>query len=131
MKISQIATIVPLVIIAIGLIGWVLTLRNDVTGTVGQLDGIHEEISAIHELIGTDIDRVHSTIDELRQVQDQTIDGLYERLIGLEEQLALADIEMRTIMADHSGFNEVLQELGKAGLLPSGERREYGGYGYK
>ena len=131
MKLSQVATIVPLVIIAIGLIGWVLTLLNDVTGTVGQLDGIHEEISAIHELIGTDIDRVHSTIDELRQVQDQTIDGLYERLIGLEEQLALADNEMRTIMADHSGFNEVLQELGKAGLLPSGERREYGGYGYK
>ena len=64
MKLSQMATIVPLVIVAIGLIGWVLTLRNDVTGTVGQLDGIHEEISA-----------VQGTIDELT-----------ERLIGLEEK---------------------------------------------
>jgi hypothetical protein len=27
------------------------------------------------------------------------------------------------------GFNDILQELGKAGLLPSGERRSYGGYG--
>ena len=106
MKLSQIATVVPLVIVAIGLIGWVLTLRNDVTGTVGQLDGIHEEISAVQG----------------------TIDDLYERLIGLEEKLSLADNEMRTIMADHSGFNDVLQDLGKAGLLPSGERRQYGGY---
>jgi hypothetical protein len=106
MKLSQIATIVSLVIVAIGLIGWVLTLRNDVTGTVGQLDGIHEEISAVQG----------------------TIDDLNKRLIGLEEKLSLADNEMRTIMADHSGFNDVLQDLGKAGLLPSGERRQYGGY---
>jgi hypothetical protein len=106
MKLSQIATIVSLVIVAIGLIGWVLTLRNDVTGTVGQLDGIHEEIFAVQG----------------------TIDDLNKRLIGLEEKLSLADNEMRTIMADHSGFNDVLQDLGKAGLLPSGERRQYGGY---
>lgn len=117
MKLSQIATIVPLVIVAIGLVGWVLTLRNDVTATVGQLDGIHEEISVVYELIDTDIDQVHIIIDELN-----------ERLVGLEEQLAIADNEMRTIMADHSGFNDVLKELGKSGLLPSGERREYGGY---
>jgi len=36
---------------------------------------------------------------------------------------------MKTIMGDHMGFNDVLQELGKSGLLPSGERRAYGGYG--
>jgi len=36
---------------------------------------------------------------------------------------------MKTIMGDHMGFNDVLQELGKSGLLPSGERRSYGGYG--
>ena len=106
MKLSQIATVVPLVIVAIGLIGWVLTLRNDVTGTVGQLDGIHEEISAVQG----------------------TIDDLYERLIGLEEKLSLADNEMRTIMADHSGFSDVLKEHGQAGIIPSGERRQYGGY---
>ena len=128
MKLSQVATIVPLVIVAIGLIGWVLTLRNDVTGTVGQLDGIHEEISVVHERIDTDTNQLHTTIDELRQMHDQTIDELNGRIADLEEMLAIADNEMRTIMADHSGFNEVLKELGKSGLLPSGERREYGGY---
>ena len=131
MKLSQIATIVPLVIVAIGLIGWVLTLRNDVTGTVGQLDGIHEEISAIHERIDADIDKIYTAIDNDRVVLQETLDDIHSSIISLDEQLAIADNEMRTIMADHSGFNEVLQELGKAGLLPSGERREYGGYGYK
>ena len=128
MKLSQVATIVPLVIVAIGLIGWVLTLRNDVTVTVGQLDGIHDEISVVNERIDTDTGQLHITIDELRQMHDQTIDELNGRIADLEEMLAIADNEMRTIMADHMGFNEVLKELGKSGLLPSGERREYGGY---
>ena len=131
MKLSLIATIVPLVIVAIGLIGWVLTLRNDVTGTVGQLDGIHEEISAIHERIDADIDKIYTVIDNDRAVLQETLDEIHASIVSLDEQLAIADNEMRTIMADHSGFNEVLQELGKAGLLPSGERREYGGYSYK
>ena len=128
MKLSHISTIVPLVIVAIGLIGWVLTLRNDVTGTVGQLEGIHEEISAIHERIDADIDKIYTDIDNDRAVLQETLDEIRASIVNLDEQLAIVDNEMRTIMADHSGFNDVLQELGKAGLLPSGERRQYGGY---
>ena len=98
-NLSLIATIVPLIIVAIGLVGWVLSLRSDVTTAVKQ----------------------HAVLEEATE-------SLETRLNKLEEQLAIADNEMRTIMADHSGFNEVLKELGKSGLLPSGERREYGGY---
>jgi len=99
LNLSLIATIVPLIIVAIGLVGWVLSLRSDVTTAVKQQAVLEEET-----------------------------ESLETRLNKLEEQLAIADNEMRTIMADHMGFNEVLKELGKAGLLPSGERREYGGY---
>jgi len=99
LNLSLIATIVPLIIVAIGLIGWVLSLRSDVTTAVKQ-----------------------------QAVLEEATESLETRLNKLEEQLAIADNEMRTIMADHMGFNEVLKELGKAGLLPSGERREYGGY---
>jgi cell division protein FtsB len=100
MNLSLIATIVPLIIVGIGLIGWVLSLRSDVTTAVVQLEAIHEEAET-----------------------------LKERLNKLEKNLAIADDQMKTIMGDHMGFNTVLQELGKAGLLPSGERRTYGGYG--
>ena len=84
----------------IGLIGWVLSLRSDVTTAVVQLEAIHEEAET-----------------------------LKDRLNKLEKNLAIADDQMKTIMGDHMGFNDILQELGKAGLLPSGERRAYGGYG--
>ena len=95
-----IATVVPLLIVGIGLIGWVLSLRSDVTTTVGQLEAVQEEAK-----------------------------NLQERMNDLEKSLAIADDQMKTIMGDHMGFNDVLQELGKSGLLPSGERRSYGGYG--
>ena len=100
LNISLIATIVPLLIVGIGLIGWVLSLRSDVTTTVGQLEVVQEEAKT-----------------------------LQERMNDLEKSLAIADDQMKTIMGDHMGFNDVLQELGKSGLLPSGERRSYGGYG--
>ena len=99
LNLSLIATIVPLIIVAIGLVGWVLSLRSDVTTAVKQ-----------------------------QAVLEETTESLETRLNKLEDQLAIANNEMRTIMADHMGFNEVLKELGKSGLLPSGERREYGGY---
>ena len=95
-----IATVVPLLIVGIGLIGWVLSLRSDVTTTVGQLEAIQEEAET-----------------------------LQERMNSLEKSIAVADDQMKTIMGDHMGFNDVLQELGKSGILPSGERRAYGGYG--
>jgi uncharacterized membrane protein (DUF106 family) len=100
LNLSLIATIVPLIIVGIGLIGWVLSLRSDVTTTVEQLNAIQEEA-----------------------------ESLQERMNALDKSLAVAEDQMKTIMGDHMGFNDILQDLGKAGLLPSGERRSYGGYG--
>ena len=48
-KLSLIATIIPLVIVAIGLMGWIFTLRADVTDTVDQVDGI-DQIHQIHHI---------------------------------------------------------------------------------
>jgi len=128
-KLSLIATVIPLIIIAIGLIGWVLTLRNDVTGTGSQIDVLQEEVTGIHEQIDSEVERLHTIWDNRFRELTSKIDEQEETIVNLKEQIALADNEMRTIMADHSGFNDVLKELGQAGLLPSGERRTYGGYG--
>ena len=43
-NLSLIATLVPLIIVAIGLVGWVLSLRSDVTDTVGQLEAVQAEV---------------------------------------------------------------------------------------
>ena len=100
LNLSLIATIVPLIIVGIGLIGWVLSLRSDVTTAVKQ-----------------------------QAVLEEKTESLEIKFNELEKNLAIADDQMKTIMGDHAGFNDVLQELGKSGLLPSGERRSYGGYG--
>ena len=97
---NKLLTFLPIIILAIGLIGWTLTLRADVTSTTDKIEVLQEEMEDIHD-----------------------------RLEALEGIVSLIENEQRSIMADHSGFADVLDELGKAGLLPAGERREYGNYG--
>lgn len=84
LNISLIATIVPLIIVGIGLIGWVLSLRSDVTTTVGQLEAIQEEA-----------------------------ENLQERMNELEKSLAIADDQMRTIMGEHEVIGEMFKEMGQ------------------
>ena len=126
-----IGAILPLVLIAIGLIGFVLTLRNDVTEAVSQTKAVQEELVAIQEAF--DGDRAIRTNLHMESQQDLTdiSNDINERINALETNLAVANDQMKTIMGDHMGFADVLKELGEAGALPSGERREYGGYGGK
>jgi len=81
-------------------------LDTDVKDRIAELDA---EVSAI----GSVLDRAKE-LDEI--VND------------VKTRIAVISNEQRTINADHQGFAEVLKELGESGLLPSGERREYGGY---
>ena len=81
---SLIATLVPLIIVAIGLVGWVLSLRSDVTATVQQLDAV------------------------LTEVED-----VQSRLNELEKGLAIADDQMRTINSEHEIIGELFEELGE------------------
>ena len=119
----------PVLVLFIGLIGWVLTLRNDVTGTVQQIDGVHDELAGIHVRIDNDISGVNVRVDSDMNDAHKVIGALHERIIELEKSLAVASDQMQTIMGDHAGFADVLRELGESGALPSGERRAYGGYG--
>ena len=118
-----------MLILAIGLIGWVLTLRNDVTGTVQQVDGFHEELAGVNQRIDDHMTVVHERHNNLLEAVVTVERELNDRIANLEKSLAVANDQMQTIMGDHMGFADVLRELGEAGALPSGERRAYGGYG--
>ena len=126
-----IGAILPLVLIAIALVGFVLTLRNDVTAAVRQTEAVQGELAALQ---GTMIsDRAIRTDLHTESQQDMTdiANDLAARLNSVETSLAVANDQMKTIMGDHMGFADVLRELGEVGALPPGERREYGGYGVK
>ena len=79
-----VATIVPLLIVGIGLIGWVLSLRSDVTTTVGQLEAVQEQV-----------------------------ESLAERMAQVEKNLAIADDQMNTIMGEHEVIGEMFQKMGE------------------
>ena len=83
-NLSLIATVVPLIIVAIGLIGWVLSLRSDVTTTVEQLEAVQEQA-----------------------------ESLTERMAQVEKNLAIADDQMNTIMGEHEVIGEMFQKMGE------------------
>ena len=83
-NLSLIATLVPLIIVAIGLVGWVLSLRSDVTDTVGQLEAVQAEVE----------------------------DAQF-RLKELEKSLAIADDQMNTIMGEHEVIGEMFEQIGE------------------
>tara|TARA_Y100000817_G_scaffold228002_1_gene180693 strand:+ start:511 stop:822 length:312 start_codon:yes stop_codon:yes gene_type:complete len=63
-------------------------------------------------------------IESLIEDTEEKLDAIQE----IETRIKVIENEMRTIMSDHEGFGDTLQELGKAGIIPSGEKRKYGDY---
>jgi chromosome segregation ATPase len=146
MNLSLIATIVPLLIVAIGLIGWVTTLRGDVNAAQAQVIEVRAdikplqdeakqcaiEIHNLHELI-KDIDKIEEVVEEvdvaifrLNSIEESVKSNI-PAIVALEKSLAIANDQMKNIMSDHEYMGEMLEELGEK--QPAGERREYGGYG--
>ena len=124
-----VGAVLPLVLLAVGLIGWVLTVRNDVTDAVKQITAVQEEIAGINARMENERTlRTELHADQAGDLVTIT-NGLSDRISGLDTDLVLANDQMATIMGDHLGFADVLRELGEIGVLPSGERRDYGGYG--
>ena len=72
---------------------------------------------------------IKESVDSEREIRHTTLDEVLDSLDELEKTQAIIDNEMRTIMSDHGGFADILQQLNAAGLLPSGEKRQYGSYG--
>ena len=145
LNLSIIATIVPLVIVAVGLIGWVTTLRGDLNAAQSQLAEVRSDITPLqaeakqcaieihnlHELI-KDIDKIEEVVEEvdvaifrLNSVEDE-VKAHSPAIVELEKSLAIANDQMRTIMSDHEYMGEMLEDLGQS--QPAGERRPYGGY---
>ena len=83
-NLSLVATLVPLIIVAIGLVGWVLSLRSDVTATVQQVEAVQVEVA-----------------------------DLQSRMVDLEKSLAIADDQMNTIMGEHEVIGEMFKEIGE------------------
>jgi chromosome segregation ATPase len=121
-----VSTIIPLLIVAIGLVGWVLTLRSDISIAQSEIVEMRREIQLVsQESRQSQIDNTKFTneIDHLLEEVDKNSPDIEK----LKRDLAISSDQMNTIMADHAYMGDMLSELGKS--QPSGERRDYGGYG--
>jgi len=103
-------SLLPVILLAVGMISWVLTLRADLDTVIDAWES-------------EDIEMVINSMDaELTQ----KIDDIRETLAELESIQSVHQNEMQTIMAEHEYMGELLTELGEK--QPPGERRAYGNY---
>ena len=92
---------------------------------VAQAFGIIWNVAQLDSTVSS-----NTTAIESMEVYDDTnlleaIEEFDNRLDEIEKQQAIIENEMRTIMSDHSSFNDILKELGREGY---GDSREYGNY---
>ena len=142
-----ISTIIPVLIVGVGLIGFVLTLRSDIMAAQAKMVEVRRELQLVSQASNQteiEINKLNKLIEDFDEIEAITeqVDVLIFRINELTEEvnnnspgiaklktdLAIANDQMRTIMADHSYMGEMLKELGKS--QPSGERRAYGLGGY-
>ena len=80
-------------------IGWILSLQMSVASTEKDIAELKLQLA---------------TIKEIEEIVDE-----------VDKKQAIIENEMRSIMSDHSSFNDILKELGKEGYS---DKREYGNY---
>ena len=115
---------------AFGLIWYVAQLDSTVKTLDINVAAMQETQSTVDvAVLQTEMDNLKAQIIEVAEFDTDdlwdTLDELEDKLIELATRDALMENEMRTIMSDHNGFNEVLKELNLSGY---GDTRTYGDY---
>ena len=100
----MIGIVVAIVAQAFGMIWYIAQLDSTVTNNTVAIESLE----------------VFDDTDLLEAMED-----FDNRLDDIEKKQAIIENEMRSIMSDHSSFNDILKELGKEGY---GDDREYGNY---
>ena len=123
---------------AFGVIWYMAQLDSTVTSLDATVSEIQDSATNIDvALLQSDVELLKAQVIEIQETTSvigglnvdelwEQIDDIESRIIDLETTDSLIDNEMRSIMSDHSGFNDVLKELNLSGY---GDNRTYGGYG--
>ena len=130
-------SLIPVVIIVIGLIGWVVTLRGNIDSAIESIqelqDSQYDDSDLVERVqaLALQAEEAMTQIEEygpaIESIRDRELDTeMADRVSNIVTRQAVVENEMRQIMSDHEGFADVLYELGESGLI---ERRQYGSYG--
>ena len=135
-------SMIPVVVIVIGLIGWVVTLRGNIDAALDSIEELRdsryddailaERVQSLSVASEEHLTKLVWIMEEygpaIESIRDRELDTeLSDKVSDVVTRQAVVENEMRQIMADHQGFADVLRQLGEAGLIT--ERRAYGDYG--
>ena len=149
MKVS-IGLVFAIVAQAFGIIWYVAQLDSTVSSLNTTVYALEEQATNIDiAVLNTDVDNLKEELLDLKRMievlaeelknkefdssyLERSIEHLEVSLVELEDEAnnlkardLLIENEMRTIMSDHSGFNDILKDMGKSGY---GDTRQYGDY---
>ena len=133
MKVS-IGLVIAIIVQAFGLIWYVAQLDSTVTNLDTSVTSIQEAQTTVDiAVLQADLENLKRLVEDLNfeSIEDknkQVLEAVWdmqEKIAALETKDAIIENEMRTIMSDHSGFNDVLKQLNLAGY---GDSRTYGDY---
>jgi hypothetical protein len=126
MKIS-IGLVIAIIVQAFGIIWYVAQLDSTV-------ESLNSTVTIDIAVLNTDVDNIKDKIEMMDAMHSERFDStdLESAVKEIEDELndvikrqAIIENEMRSIMSDHSGFNDILKQMGKEGY---GDKREYGNY---
>ena len=133
MKVS-IGLVIAIIVQAFGLIWYVAQLDSTVNNLDTSVASIQEAQTTVDiAVLQADLENLKRLVEDLdfESIEDknkQVLEAVWdmqEKISALETKDAVIENEMRTIMSDHSGFNDVLKQLNLAGY---GDSRTYGDY---
>tara|TARA_R110002050_G_scaffold187833_3_gene322208 strand:- start:1587 stop:1997 length:411 start_codon:yes stop_codon:yes gene_type:complete len=130
MKVS-IGIVVAIVVQAFGIIWYVAQLDSTVSNLDSTVSVMQESQATVDvAVLQTTVEGLKKQLDSLEVFDpsdlEEAIEELDEAINLLDKRSGIVENEMRTIMSDHSGFNDALKDLGLSGYS---DNRTYGSYG--
>jgi FtsZ-binding cell division protein ZapB len=131
---ASIAIVIAIVAQAFGVIWYIAQMDSMVKNLDATVATMQESQATVDvAVLQTTVEGLKEKLDSMEVFDssdlEEAIEELDEAIASLDRRSGIIENEMRTIMSDHGGFADVLQQLELSGVLPSGEKRAYGNYG--
>jgi len=128
---ASIAIIVAIVAQAFGVIWYIAQMDSTVKNLDSAVEVMQESQATVDvAVLQTTVEGLKEKLDSMEVFDssdlEEAIEELDEAIDSLDKRSVIIENEMRTIMSDHSGFNDALKELGLSGYA---DKRTYGNYG--
>ena len=128
---ASVAIVIAIVAQAFGVIWYIAQMDSTVKNLDSAVEVMQESQATVDvAVLQTTVEGLKEKLDSMEVFDssdlEEALEELDEAIDSLDKRSVIIENEMRTIMSDHSGFNDALKELGLSGYA---DKRAYGDYG--